>query len=144
MEDFLGDDNNEGRERNHERERRRQHSGPGVLLRTIKPGNTQHRPVKGDRVKVHYEAFLAKNLKKPFDSSRERNITFTFVLGKRQVIEGWEVAVASMCIGQLAEVTIPHYFAYGDEGYPPIVPPKSTLVFRIELLDILENQPNDN
>ena len=140
MNDFLEDNDHAGRERNNERERQRQRSGPGVLIRTLKPGNKNHRPVKGDRVKVHYEAFLAKKLDKPFDSSRERDITFTFVLGKRQVIEGWEVAVASMCLGQLAEVTIPHFFAYGDEGYPPVIPPKSTLVFRIELLDILENQ----
>ena len=144
MDDFLGDDDNQGRERNDERERQRQHSGPGVLLRTLKPGNKKYRPVKGDRVKVHYEAFLATNLENPFDSSRERNMTFNFVLGKRQVIEGWEVAVASMSLGQLAEVTVPHYFAYGDEGYPPMVPPKSTLVFRIELLDILDKQSNGN
>ena len=95
------------------------------------------------RIKVHYEGFLATDLEHPFDSSRERNMTFTFVLGKRQVMEGWEVAVASMSLGQLAEVTIPHCFAYGDEGYPPIIPPKSTLVFRIEILDILENQSNN-
>jgi FKBP-type peptidyl-prolyl cis-trans isomerase len=75
---------------------------------------------------------------KPFDSSRKRNVPFCFVLGKEEVIEGLNVAVEHMKIGQLVEVTIPYLYAYGEQGYMPQIPPKSTLIFHVELLDFTD------
>ena len=51
-----------------------------------------------------------------------------------QVIEGMDVAVSKMSLGQEVEATIPYPFAYGVQGYPPVVPPRATLIFRIELI----------
>lgn len=50
-------------------------------------------------------------------------------------MQGWDVAVAHMSLCQVVEVTIPYLYGYGEEGYPPLVPPKTTLVYEIELLD---------
>ena len=59
MDENFEIDNNEGRELNDGSERQRQNSGPGVLLRTLKPGNEKHRPTKGDR----YVSLLTEQLK---------------------------------------------------------------------------------
>ncbi|KAL7538825.1 hypothetical protein ACHAXR_008818 [Thalassiosira sp. AJA248-18] len=115
----------------------------GVLLRTLKPGDITNFPNKGDQCTIHYEAFTEDEIcnskhhgKNPesFDSSRNREQTFQFRLGFGQVIEGMDVAVSKMSIGQEVEATIPYPFAYGIAGYPPVVPPRATLIFRIELI----------
>ena len=76
---------------------------------------------------------------KPFDSSRTRNLPLCFVVGKDEVIEGLDIAVEHMTIGQIVEVTIPYLFAYGEQGYLPQIPPLSTLIFRVELLDFISD-----
>jgi len=90
----------------------------------------------GSSRKVHYDGFLEDG--KQFDSSRSRNQPLQVKLGEGHVIEGWEVAVANMQEGQFAEVTIPHTYAYGEQGYPPKIPPRATLVYRMELIKITE------
>lgn len=108
--------------------------GAGVLLRTLRKGRpgSEH-PKHGDNCLVHYEGFLEDGT--VFESSRARNIPIQFRLGFGHVMEGWEVAVPRMSKDQIAEVTIPHLFAYGEQGYPPKIPPRATLMFRMELLD---------
>lgn len=115
----------------------------GVLLKTLKPGDITNIPKKGDTCTIHYEAFLEEEMfmngkqgkiPEPFDSSRRRNQTFQFRLGAGQVIEGMDVAVSKMSVGQLVEATVPYPYAYGVAGYPPIVPARATLIFRIELI----------
>ena len=81
---------------------------------------------------VHYEGFLEDG--KLVDSSRRRNQPLQLKLGEGHVMEGFEVALTNMEVQQLAEVTIPHLYAYGEQGYPPKIPPRSTLVYRMELL----------
>ena len=71
-----------------------------------------------------------------FDSSRKRNQPLELKLGEGHVMEGWEVALTHLQVGQLAEVTIPHLYAYGEQGYPPKIPPCSMLVFRMEVVKI--------
>ena len=111
----------------------------GVLLKTLKPGDIINFPKKGDHCSIHYEVFLEEDMRNknpiPFDSSRARDETFRFRLGKGQVIEGMDIAVAKMSKGQEVEARIPYQLVpYGIAGYPPIVPPRSTLIFRIELI----------
>ena len=78
---------------------------------------------------------MSPKLSKPIDSSRKRNQPLCFVLVKGEVLQGWDVALARMCLGQITEITVPYLYAYGEEGYPPVVPPRSTLLFRVELLN---------
>lgn len=90
--------------------------------------------VAGKQVTVHYVGTLTDGTK--FDSSRDRGKGFSFRLGSGQVIKGWDQGVAGMKIGGLRKLTIPSDLAYGDRGFPPVIPPRATLVFEVELLSI--------
>jgi len=63
-----------------------------------------------------------------------------FEVGARHVIQGLEVAVQNMGVGQLAEVTVPHLYGYGVRGHPPQVPARSTLILKLELLQVISKK----
>ena len=86
-------------------------------------------------VQVHYTGWLTDGTK--FDSSLDRNQTFTFTLGTRQVIQGWDEGVLGMKKGGKRRLTVPGHMAYGSRGYPGLIPPNATLVFEVELIQIL-------
>jgi FKBP-type peptidyl-prolyl cis-trans isomerase len=88
----------------------------------------------GKTVTVHYVGTLTNGSK--FDSSRDRKEGFSFRLGAGQVIQGWDKGVAGMKVGGLRKLTIPPDMGYGSRGFPPVIPPNSTLVFEVELLDV--------
>jgi len=90
--------------------------------------------VAGKQVTVHYVGTLTDGTK--FDSSRDRGKGFGFRLGSGQVIKGWDQGVAGMKVGGLRKLTIPSDLAYGDRGFPPVIPPRATLVFEVELLSV--------
>jgi FKBP-type peptidyl-prolyl cis-trans isomerase len=117
--------------------------GAGILLRTLQKGsgNKSCGPRVGDSCLIHYEGFLEDGMTRILGcSSRVTCQPLLFEVGAQQVMEGIDVAVQHMTEGQHAEVTIPHRYAYGASGYPPQIPPKATLVFRIELLEIQEQK----
>nr|5I7Q_A Chain A, Peptidyl-prolyl cis-trans isomerase FKBP1A,FKBP-type 16 kDa peptidyl-prolyl cis-trans isomerase,Peptidyl-prolyl cis-trans isomerase FKBP1A [synthetic construct] len=83
----------------------------GVQVETISPGDGRTFPKRGQTAVVHYTGMLEDG--KKFDSSRDRNKPFKFMLGKQEVIRGWEEGVAQMSVGQRAKLTISPDYAYG-------------------------------
>lgn len=106
---------------------------PSGLIYVEKVKGTGARAVAGKKVKVHYTGTLLNGTK--FDSSRDRNEPFEFVLGQGQVIKGWDEGIALMNVGGKATLIIPSNIAYGERDMGQI-PPYSTLVFDVELLDV--------
>src|SRR5512144_2719096 len=104
-----------------------------LLIENLKEGAGAEAKA-GNTVTVHYVGTLTDGTK--FDSSRDRGEGFTFKLGAGQVIKGWDQGVAGMKVGQLRKLTIPPELAYGARGFPPVIPPSSTLVFEVELLAV--------
>ncbi|MDC0712817.1 FKBP-type peptidyl-prolyl cis-trans isomerase [Stigmatella sp. ncwal1] len=90
--------------------------------------------VAGKSVTVHYVGTLTTGAK--FDSSRDRGQGFNFQLGAGKVIQGWDQGVAGMKVGGVRKLTIPPEMGYGSRGFPPVIPPNSTLLFEVELLDV--------
>jgi len=88
----------------------------------------------GDLLSVNYAGILTDGTE--FDSSYSRGVPFQFVLGSGQVIRGWDLGVLGMKVGGKRKLTIPSELAYGDRGVGSI-PPGATLVFEVELLEIL-------
>jgi peptidylprolyl isomerase len=87
----------------------------------------------GNVVTVHYSGFLEDGTK--FDSSVERDEPFTFVIGNKQVIAGWDEGIKLLKKGGKARFVIPPTLGYGDITAGKI-PPGSTLIFDVELLDV--------
>ena len=95
----------------------------------------------GQTVTVHYTGWLysptaADHHGTKFDSSRDRNDPFMFVLGAGQVIAGWDQGVAGMKVGGRRRITIPPNLAYGKQGAGRAIGPNETLVFVVDLLAV--------
>ncbi|KAJ3109462.1 hypothetical protein HDU96_007226 [Phlyctochytrium bullatum] len=111
----------------------------GVIKKILQKGDGYDRPEAGDEVQVNYIGRLVQEGKAEgegdeFDRNQDRQHPFTFILGKGQVIKGWDRAVKSMKKGELARVTIKPEYGYGASGAGAKIPPNATLEFDIELL----------
>jgi peptidylprolyl isomerase len=89
----------------------------------------------GDTVTVNYVGVLYKGGKE-FDASWKRKETFSFALGKGQVIKGWDQGIVGMKVGGRRELIIPSELAYGKTGSPPTIPANAPLVFVVDLLGV--------
>jgi len=88
---------------------------------------------KGKKIKAHYTGKLLNG--EVFDSSVKRGQPIEFVVGEGQVISGWDEALSDMAKGETRTLIIPPDLAYGAQGRPPTIPPNSTLIFDVELVD---------
>ncbi|WFD36854.1 peptidylprolyl isomerase [Malassezia cuniculi] len=107
----------------------------GVQIESIAPGDGKTFPKAGDTIDMHYVGTLQSNGNK-FDSSRDRGQPFRTRIGVGQLIRGWDEGVPQLSLGQKARLICSPDYAYGARGFPPIIPPNSTLVFEVELLAI--------
>lgn len=115
-------------------------SGDGGVLKKILVQAPEDAgiPEQGNEIRAHYVGTLEDG--SIFDSSRDRNKEFTFVLGRGNVIKGWDVGFASMKQGEKAILTCTAPYAYGESGSPPKIPANATLKFEVELLGFHEKE----
>lgn len=92
------------------------------------------KPVATDKVKVHYHGTLLNG--KVFDSSVQRGEPIVF--GVQEVIKGWTEALQLMSVGSKFKIYLPSDIAYGDAGAGADIGPGETLVFEVELLEIVK------
>ncbi len=105
----------------------------GLQYKVLKPG-TGANPKATDTVRTHYHGTLLDG--KVFDSSVQRNEPAQFPLNG--VIRGWTEALQLMKVGGKWQLFIPADLAYGPQGRPPVIPGNATLIFEVELLDIIK------
>jgi FKBP-type peptidyl-prolyl cis-trans isomerase FkpA/FKBP-type peptidyl-prolyl cis-trans isomerase FklB len=105
----------------------------GLVFSTIKAGSGES-PKATDKVKVHYHGTLING--EVFDSSVQRGEPATFPLNG--VIPCWTEGVQRMKVGEKSRLVCPSAIAYGDRGAPPKIKPGATLIFEVELLEILK------
>jgi len=105
----------------------------GLVITTLTPG-TGASPTASDTVKVHYHGTLVDGT--VFDSSVQRGEPATFRLNG--VIKCWTEGVQRMQVGGKSRLTCPPQLAYGDRGAPPRIKPGATLIFEVELLDVVK------
>ncbi len=105
----------------------------GLQYKIITTGNGAQ-PTSNDKVKVHYKGTLIDG--REFDSSYKRNEPAVF--GVTQVIKGWTEALQLMHVGDKWMLYIPSELAYGDRAAGELIQPGSTLIFEVELLDIVK------
>ena len=107
---------------------------PTGLKYTVLKAGKGATPKPGQTVVVHYTGTLTNG--KKFDSSRDKGQPFSFIVGQRQVISGWDEALSTMKVGERRKLTIPPKLGYGAAGAGGVIPPNATLIFDVELLKI--------
>lgn len=103
----------------------------GLRYRILRQG-AGAAPKATNSVRVHYHGWLDNG--KVFDSSYRRNEDISF--GLNQVIKGWTEGMQLVGAGGMIELQIPSDLGYGNRGAPPDIPPKATLHFLVELIEV--------
>ncbi len=106
------------------------------LYYVVEKEGTGAQAVAGKKVSVHYAGSLQDGTE--FDNSFKRGQPIEFQLGVGQVIKGWDEGIALMKEGAKYKLIIPYALAYGENGRPPVIPAKATLIFDTELIKVGE------
>lgn len=110
------------------------HRQPSGLMYVPRRAGEGPTPTIGQELVVNYQGRLLNGA--VFDSSYDKGVPLTFRVGVGQVIQGWDESFLNMRKGEKRTLIVPHWLAYGVNGRPPKIPPRATLVFEVELLDI--------
>ena len=110
-----------------------QRTASGLFVQDLTEG-TGDTAQSGSTVVVHYTGWFTDG--REFDSSHGRNEPFTAQLGVGNVIAGWDEGMQGMKVGGKRRLVVPPELAYGAAGHPAGIPPNSTLVFEVELLEV--------
>ena len=113
----------------------------GVLKKKFVAGEEGRSPAPEDIVVVHYEGRLLHD-GTLFDSSYERGEPIAFPIGVGAVIQGWEIGIMSMTVGEKSQIVVTSDYGYGDEGSGPI-PGGATMIFNVEFLDMWTPEPEE-
>jgi peptidylprolyl isomerase len=105
----------------------------GLMYINHDPGAGTATPKVGDTIVANYSGRFLDGT--PFDNSGAHGGPFRFRLGVSPVIKGWDEAFLTMRKGARRTLIIPYWLGYGDAGSPPVIPPRATLVFDVELVD---------
>lgn len=106
----------------------------GLRYKILQEG-TGKQAAKGSTVSVHYKGQLLDGT--VFDSSYKRKQPIDFQIGVGQVIAGWDEGIQLLKVGDKARLVIPSDLAYGARGAGGIIPPNATLIFDVELMDVM-------
>jgi FKBP-type peptidyl-prolyl cis-trans isomerase len=106
----------------------------GLLIEDIVVGKGAS-AAPGNDLLVHYVGWLTDG--QQFDSSRNRRDPLDFELGAGDVIKGWDQGLPGMKVGGKRKLTIPPELAYGEHGRGTVIQPHATLVFEVELLEVV-------
>jgi FKBP-type peptidyl-prolyl cis-trans isomerase len=109
------------------------YSEPSGLLYVNRGSGAGPTPKVGDTVTAAYSGRLLDGT--PFDSSSAHGGPFTFQVGVGNVIKGWDEAFLTMKKGARRTLIIPYWLGYGETGSPPMIPPRATLIFDVELVE---------
>ncbi|EIM24078.1 peptidyl-prolyl cis-trans isomerase [Wallemia mellicola CBS 633.66] len=104
-----------------------------ATLETIRPGDGVNKPQPGNTITMHYHGTLEDG--SVFDSSYRRGQPFSSPIGVGRLIKAWDQCVPQMTKGEKAIITATHDVAYGETGFPPVIPARATLKFEVELID---------
>lgn len=105
----------------------------GLCYKLIQKGEGR-KAENGKTVAVHYNGQLPDG--KVFDSSYPRKKPIEFVLGKGNVIEGWDEGIALLNVGDKARFVIPSHLGYGSRAVGSVIPANAILIFDVELMDV--------
>lgn len=105
----------------------------GLYVQDLQVG-TGAEAVAGRHVLMHYTGWLTDG--RQFDSSHDRGQPIEVLLGRGQVIRGWDQGIVGMKVGGKRKLVIPPHLAYGNAGAGGVIPPGATLVFDVELVEV--------
>ncbi|MFT4623456.1 MAG: FKBP-type peptidyl-prolyl cis-trans isomerase [Myxococcota bacterium] len=110
----------------------------GLRMATLSEGDGAT-PTAGALVAVNYTGWLPDGT--VFDASEKRGKPLEFPVGTGMVIPGWDEGVLTMRVGEVRLLRIPSALAYGEVGFPPVIPPNAELMFQVELASIVKAAP---
>eukprot|EP00405_Crypthecodinium_cohnii_P003762 CAMPEP_0194765618 /NCGR_PEP_ID=MMETSP0323_2-20130528/26993_1 /TAXON_ID=2866 ORGANISM="Crypthecodinium cohnii, Strain Seligo" /NCGR_SAMPLE_ID=MMETSP0323_2 /ASSEMBLY_ACC=CAM_ASM_000346 /LENGTH=130 /DNA_ID=CAMNT_0039695491 /DNA_START=76 /DNA_END=468 /DNA_ORIENTATION=+ len=108
----------------------------GLLKKVLEAGNGEECPKKNQEVKIHWSATLPDWSDRAIDSTKARGPA-SYRMSSNKVCKGLDFGLQTMTVGEKALFRVPWKLAYGEQGFPPVIPTKATVDFEVELLELI-------